>query len=395
MLGLYLAQLGISPVRVGFLLTATLAGASALTFAISLLGDRLGRRRSLTLCTLMVAGGSLAFALYPHYPALLLVALLGAISATGRDRGNFNVLEQAMLPQTGSDADRTGLFARYNLATALGSAAGALAAGGLSLAQRWAGATALEAYRAAFIFQSGLMLALAAAYSRMTPQVEAQAPAGPARLLPPLTSRGVVARLSALFALDSFGGGLVVQSFLAYWLNHRFGFSEGTLGAAFFVGGMLGALSFPVAAWLARRIGLINTMVFTHLPSNVFYILIALAPWGWLALLFYFCRESLGSMDMPTRQSYIMAVVPPDERTAAAGITTLSRTAAQSASPSLAGFLVSAGSDSASFILGGSLKIFYDLLLFFSFRRIKPPEEARPTPPPHRVSRSGQSRPLL
>ena len=380
-LGLYLAELGFSSVRVGLLLTATLVGASALTFIVSLFGDRFGRRRSLAVFTLMIGLGSLAYALFPRYPVLLITGLLGAISATGKDRGNFSVVEQAMLPQTATDAERTGLYARYNLISTLGSAAGALAAGVPVLLQRWLHMEVLPSYKAIFLFQSAVAVLLANAYWWLTPAVEAPGRANGGRLvLPKARSAKIVAGLSALFALDSFGGGLVVQSFLAYWLKVQFGFSAATVGVAFFLGGLLGALSFPVAAWLARRIGLVNTMVFTHLPSNLFFAAIALAPWGWLALAFYFCREALGSMDVPTRQSYIMAVVSPEERTAAAGFTTLSRQAAQSVSPSLAGWMVQAVGAGSPFFLAGGVKILYDLGLWLSFRRIKPPEEVRTSP---------------
>jgi len=377
-LGLYLAELGFTSIRVGVLLTATLVGAASLTFVVSLFGDRFGRRRSLALFTLLIAIGSVTYALFPRYPVLLITGLLGAISATGKDRGNFSVLEQAMLPQTATDAERTSLFARYNLISTLGSAAGALAAGVPVLLQRWLHMDALDSYKAMFLFQAALALPLAAFYWRLTAGVEALGGNGGRLVLPKARSARIVAGLAALFAMDSFGGGLAVQSFLSYWLKVQFGFTAGTVGVAFFFGAILGALSFPVAAWLAKRIGLVNTMVFTHIPSNVFFAAIALAPWGWLALVFYFCREALGSMDIPTRQSYIMAVVEPEERTAAAGFTTLSRQAAQSISPSLAGWMVQAVGAGSPFFLAGGVKITYDLALWLSFRRIKPPEEARP-----------------
>ncbi|MBI3743820.1 MAG: MFS transporter [Chloroflexi bacterium] len=374
LLGPYLKSEGFSPLKVGILLTTALVGGLVLTLAASLWGDRLGRRRALAGSALLATIGAVVVAMWPNFAPLLAVTLLGAINPTGQDRGAFNAVESAMLPQMASARERTWVFSRYNLVAALAASFGALAAGAPTLL-RHVGAGEQDAFRVMFLLYAAAMAVLALLYLRLSHAVEAESADLSRPRLIPAKSRRIIGGLAALFALDAFGGGLVVQSYLAYWFNLKFGFSLSQLGYLFFATGMAASFSFLVAAKVSEKIGLVNTMVFTHLPSNILLFFVPLAPNAASAVALLLARQALSQMDVPTRQSYTMAVVAPEERTAAGGITAVSRTAAQSASPSLSGWMTHAVGLSGPLLLAASIKGFYDLVLWTAFRKRKPPEE--------------------
>lgn len=375
---LYLSATGLSEAQIGVLLTLTLLGDTAISFWITTHADRVGRKRMLLGGAGLMAGAGIIFALTGDFYLLLLAATIGVISPSGNEVGPFLPIEQAALSHLISDQQRTRVFAWYNLMGSMATAVGALGGGALAQAIKAAGYDALTGYRAVVIGYAIMGLILAGLFSRLSTAVEAQ-PTDTVRLGTTFglhRSRTIIARLSGLFALDAFAGGFIVQSVLAYWLYKRFGMEAGALGAVFFVANVLSGLSLLVAARLAARIGLINTMVFTHLPSNILLMLIPLMPNLAAALTLLLVRFSISQMDVPTRQSYTMAVVTPDERSAAAGITAIARTSGAAIAPLLAAPL--AGSPTLSgllFVIAGGLKVAYDLALYASFRALKPPEE--------------------
>ncbi len=389
-LALYLAQLGLSDQQIGLLLTLTMAGDAVISLAITSRADRLGRRRMLLLgAGLMILAG-LVFVLLGQADisglALLLLsiaAIIGTISPSGAEVGPFLSIEQAILPQTAPDAQRTQVFAWYNLVGSFATALGALAGGGLASLLQWGGNTPLASYQAVVLGYALLGGVLALLFTRLSAAAEPAPPSGASSLTSGgqraffglHRSRAVVLRLSGLFALDAFAGGLVVQSLIAYWFYVRFGVEAALLGAIFFGANICAGLSALGAARIAARFGLINTMVWTHIPSNVLLMLVPLMPNLPLAIAVLLARFSISQMDVPTRQSYTMAVVAPDERSAAAGVTSIARTVGSALSPLLTGLLLGAGLFSLPFFLAGSLKIVYDLLLYRSFRALKPPEE--------------------
>jgi MFS family permease len=370
---LYLAETGLSTVQIGLLLTLTLVGDTIISLAITTRADRIGRRRMLLAgAALMVfAGGFFAFT--RSFILLLVAATIGVISPSGNEVGPFLALEQAALSQIVSDQRRTAVFSWYNLAGSFATALGALCGGGLSQVLRTAGQEPLAAYRAVIVGYALLGVILALLFSRLSPRVEAPPLEGaPARLLGLHSSRGIVAWLSALFSLDAFAGGFVVQSIVAYWFHVRFGVPPAVLGSIFFGANILAGISALAASRLASRIGLINTMVFTHIPSNVLLIAVPLMPTLPLAIAALLLRFSISQMDVPTRQSYTMSVVKPEERSAAAGLTGIARTTGASLSPVFTGpMLNNPLLLSLPFFLAGGLKIVYDLLLYISFRRGK------------------------
>lgn len=386
-LALYLAQLGLSEARIGLLLSLTLLGDTLVSLGITTNADRLGRRRMLVLgASLMILAG-IVFALTQDFLVLLIAAIIGVISPSGNEVGPFLSIEQASLTQLIHSRQRTGIFAWYNLVGSFATAFGALAGGGLTQGLRGAGLSDLNSYRAIVLGYAGVGLLLSLLFSRLTPAVEIGAgePAQTAKTIedsatrPFLglrSSRNVVLKLAGLFSVDAFAGGFVVQSLVAYWFNLKFGVEPGVLGAIFFGANLLAGVSALSAAWIAGRIGLINTMVFTHLPSNVLLALVPLMPTLPLAVGVLLLRFSISQMDVPTRQSYTMAVVDPDERSAAAGITGVARTVGASLAPVFSGlFLANPALLGLPFFISGGLKIVYDLALFRSFRRMKPPEE--------------------
>ncbi len=373
-LAVYLHALGLDPVRIGFILTAALAGSAIMTVAWSLVADRYGRRRTaMTTAALMVVGG-LLFAFGASFPVLLLATFTGTISVSNSEVGVFQTVEQAVLPQTAPDSHRTWLFSLYNLVANFASAAGALFATSVALFAAL-GLSGPDAYRPLFVLYAVVGLAELALFATLSDRVELAKVAGEKRFIGIHRSGGTVAKLSALFGLDAFAGGFVVHSLVAYWFFLRWGFDVGQLAALLFWVGIVSGLSFLAAGWLAQRIGLLNTMVFTHLPSNALLILVPLAPTAWLAVALFLLRMSMSQMDVPTRQSYVMAIVDPEERTATAGITNVARMAASAVSPTLTGLAFGATVLAAPFIAAGALKIAYDSLIWLTFRRVRPPEE--------------------
>jgi MFS family permease len=356
---LYLSAIGLESRRIGLLLSLTLAGDVLLSLYLTTHADAIGRRRTLVAGALLMIGAGIVFAITRDFTLLVIAATIGVISPSGNEVGPFLAIEQVALAQTATPRERTALFARYNLAGSFATAAGSLAAGLFSAA---------SGYRSAVVAYAFFGIALVALFTRLSPNIERAPSAVPMRIE---RSRGVVARLSALFALDSFAGGLVVQSGVAYWFFRRFGLSPATLGAIFFGANLLAGISSLAAASMARRFGLLNTMVFTHLPSNVLLILVPLMPNLPLAITVLLLRFSISQMDVPTRQSYVIAVVDETERTAAAGITGVARTTGAALAPVIAMPLIaSAGHDWLPFVAAGALKIIYDVVLLWSSRHV-------------------------
>lgn len=376
-LALYLAALGLSERQIGVVLTLTLLGDAVMSLGITTLAERLGRRRMLCLGTALMVFAGLMFLLSSHFAVLLVAACIGTLSPSGGEVGPFTSIEQGVLPQITPPAYRTQVFAWYNLVGTCAAGSGALSGGALAQALQHAGATALTSYRMILLGYVGFGLLLGLIFTRLSAAMEA--PAGASRSRQGIfglhQSRRVVFKLAALFMLDAFSGGLVVESLMAYWFYVRFGVEPALLGSLFFGTHLFAGLSSLAAARLAARFGLLNTMVFTHLPSNVLLILVPLMPNLPLAMTMLLLRSCLSQMDVPTRQSYTMAVVTASERTAAAGITTVARTAARAWAPLLTGALLQASWLSWPFILAGSLKIVYDFALYRGFRQLHPPEE--------------------
>jgi MFS family permease len=378
-LALYLAALGFSDGAIGVVLSLTLAGDAAVSLWLTTHADRLGRRTTLVIGAALMAASGLVFAATRNTTVLALAAIAGVISPTGKEIGPFLSIEQAALAEIVPAERRTHRFAWYHFAGSLAAALGALAGGLLTSGLEHRGMAAVDAYRVVLVGYAAAGALLLVLFLTLSPAVEpvraaAGAPAPVRRTLGLHRSRAIVMRLSALFALDAFAGGFIVQSILAYWFHVRFGVDESVLGEILFGVNLLAALSAVAAAWLAQRIGLINTMVATHLPSNVLLCLVPLMPTLPLAIGVLMLRFSISQMDVPTRQSYTVAVVAPDERSAAAGVTTIARSVGAAAAPALSGVLLGVSLASPFFAAGG-LKIVYDLLLFRSFRRHRPPEE--------------------
>lgn len=374
-LGVYLDLIGLDAVQIGLAVTGAVAGSGAMTVVWSVLADRYGRRRTVQTMALLMFLGGLLFAFSDSFWLLLLGAATGTISATSSEVGPFQTVEQAVLPQTAPDERRTWLFSVYNMLGNFAGAFGALfaASAGFFASVGLAGAAA---YRPLFVLYALIGLANLGLFLQLSDRVELAKVEGERRLLGIHRSRGTVAKLSALFSLDAFAGGFVVHSLVAYWFYLRWGLAPEALGVVFFWVGVLSGLSFLAAGWLAGRFGLLNTMVFTHLPSNVLLMLVPLAPTAWLAVALFLARMSVSQMDVPTRQSYAMAVVDPDERTATAGITNVARTTATAVSPTFAGLAFSAAALGLPFFIAGGLKILYDGLVYLTFRDVRPPEEA-------------------
>jgi MFS family permease len=370
---LYLAAIGLPDAEIGLLLTLTLLGDAAISLWLTTHADRVGRRRVLLAGSLLMGLAGLGFAASSSLAVLVVAATIGVISPSGNEVGPFLAVEQASLAQTIPDAHRTRVFAWFNLTGSFATATGALGGGTLAAALISAGRSPVDAYRTVIVGYALVAVALALLFSRVSAKVEA--PAAPdvsvARRLGLHRSQRTVARLSALFALDAFGGGFVVQSLIAYWFHLRFGADPGVIGASLFGANMLAGFSALAAVWIADRIGLVRTMVFTHLPSNVLLILVPAMPTLPLAVAVLLARFSISQMDVPTRQSYTMAVVDPDERSAAAGVTGIARSLGAAVSPLAAAPLIGGVALAGlPFVLAGSLKIVYDVLLYRSFRSL-------------------------
>ncbi|MFL5680716.1 MAG: MFS transporter [Chloroflexota bacterium] len=375
---LYLARLGLDGAAIGLILSLTLIGDTVISLWLTTHADRLGRRRVLIIGALLMAAAGLIFAATSVFALLLVAATIGVISPSGNEVGPFLAVEQASLTETIEDRRRTSVFAWYNLVGSIATACGALGAGLAVGALRNAGVSDIAAYRIVIVGYGVIGLAIAAIVSRVSPAVEVAVPADTtvARRLGLHKSRNIVLGLAALFSLDAFAGGLVMQSILAYWFHATYGVPEALLGAIFFAANLLAAASALAAAGIARRIGLINTMVFTHLPSNVLLILVPLMPNLQLAILVLLARFSISQMDVPTRQSYTIAVVEPDERSAAAGVTGIARSIGAGLSANFAGIFVASPALAAlPFFIGGGLKIVYDIALWVAFKARPAPEE--------------------
>lgn len=380
---LYLVQAGLNGSQVGRLLTLTLVGDTLISLWMTTRADRLGRRRMLITGAALMLFAGLLFALTKNFFLLVFAATIGVISPSGNEVGPFLSIEQAALSQIVSGGERTQAFAWYNLLGSVATALGALSGGALAQASQQIGLPSLQSYRVIVIGYAALGLLLGALFVKLSPAVET--PASPAEQKPMSWiekglglghSRRVVLNLSALFALDAFAGGFVVQSLLAYWFSVRFGVSPAALGGIFFGANLLAGLSALTAARVAARIGLVNTMVFTHLPSNLLLMLVPVMPSLPLAIGVLLVRFSISQMDVPTRQAYTMMIVRPEERSAAAGVTGVARTLGASAAPFFAGPLVlNAIWLSAPFFIAGALKIVYDLALYFNFRAVQPEKE--------------------
>ena len=371
LLAVYLTELGFSPFAVGLVATAALFGSSLTTLAIGLFG-RAGTQRKLLLAAsaLMVLTG-LAFAVAADFAWLLVIAFVGTINPSAGNVSIFVPMEHALLAGSADARRRTRLFAVYGLTGAIAASVGSLAAGSpeLLVSLGW---SRLDALRAMFLLYAALGIAGGLCY-RLIPAATEAAPESRSFALG--ASKRIVLRLAALFSIDAFAGGFAVQSLLALWLFEKFDLSLASAGTFFFASGLLAALSYPAAAWLAGRIGLLNTMVYTHIPSSLCLIGAALVPDLGLALALLLARAALSQMDVPTRSSYVMAVVTPAERAAAASVTSVPRGLASAASPALAGALFAAGYWALPLVICGALKIAYDLLLLVTFRGVKPPEE--------------------
>src|SRR5215471_2252044 len=367
----YLIEIGFNPFQVGVVATAALLGSAALTLAMGFIAPRRDSRSLLLACALLMIATGIAMPVSQHVIFIAAVAFFGTINPSTGDIGAHVPLEHAALAQEASDQDRTRVFARYSLIGALSIAAGALAAGLPDLLVS-TGLSRTGALRAMFYGYSALGLAAAGLYS-LLPRVRTAADSPKPTGLGP--SRKTVYRLAGLFSLDSFAGGFTVQSLLALWLFERFDLSLAAASTFFFWSNVLAAFSYPAAARLGARFGLVNTMVFTHIPSSVCLILAAFSPNLTVVLALLLVRSALSQMDVPTRTSYVMAVVTPAERTAAASVTAVPRSLASSISPALSGALLSTSFAGLPLVICGVLKIVYDLSLLFSFRHIKPPEE--------------------
>lgn len=371
LLPVYLAAVGMNAFEIGLVATVALLGSALMTLGIGLLGSRADQRVLLIAASVLMAMTGLAFAYSTTASLVLLISFLGTINPSAGSVSIFVPLEHALLTGAARASDRTAMFARYSLIGSLAAAAGALASGSPELLSRL-GLSRLDALRAMFVLYAVLGVLGGLLYARVR---AARSPQGTSRAAPLGPSRTIVYKLAALFSIDSFAGGFAVQSLIALWLFNKFGLSLAAAGLFFFWTGVLSAFSFPVAAWLSRKIGLVNTMVFTHIPSSLCLIGAALVPSVEMALALLLIRAALSQMDVPTRSSYVMAVVTPAERPAAASVTAVPRSLAAAASPALAGAMFAVGHESWPLVICGVLKILYDVALLWTFRHVRPPEE--------------------
>ncbi len=372
-LAAYLGLLGLSVFQVGAVVTATLLGSAVLTLAVGLVAHRLAPRRILFGATVLMLATGAGFALVSDFWPLLLIGFAGTLNPSSGDVSVFLPTEQSILSSEVAPVDRTALFARYSLGGTLLGAFGALASGLPEIVTRWLGCDLVDAFRFGFVAYGAVAVGIGALYLGMH---HGRVPAAAAQAVPLARSRSIVLRLTALFALDSFGGGFTVDSLLALWLFLRFDLSLQAAGSVFFGARLLSAFSQLVSPRLAARFGLIETMVFSHIPANMFLVMAAFMPNARLAVTCLLLRMALSQMDVPARQSYVMAVVPPEERAAAASVTNVPRSLATALAPLLAGALLQRSTFGWPLVVGGLLKITYDLLLLTQFRRVRPPEES-------------------
>ena len=367
LLGVYLGKLKLDAAVSGLVIGAGLAGVATAALLATLAGDRLGPKRFLMSLGLLAAAGGTLFALTKEPAFMAGAAFLGMVNGMGRDRGAALILEQALLPGTTSDDQRTRVFAVYNILQDVGHALGALMATLPTYLERFGVA---RPFQVSILVYSGIMAATVLLYVplRVAPRAAIKAPVTP-------ESRRILWKICPLFAMDSLGGGFLTSALLSYFFYERFGVDQASLGPLFFGARALNAASHVGAAWLAKRIGLVNTMVFTHIPSSLLLLTVPFAPTFWIAAVLFLLREGLVEMDVPTRQSYVMAVVRPEERTFASGVTNLVRVGAWAVAPGFAGLFIRTVTQAAPLFIGAGLKIVYDIALYAAFRRLKPPEE--------------------
>src|SRR5262245_48484975 len=373
LIGIDLARRGFDSAEIGLVVGVGLAGAALAALVVTLVGDRLGRRRSLVAVATLGGAGGLGVALGSDLGVVVGAAFVGMVNGMGRDRGAALIIDQAILPATAGDTERTKAFAWYNVVQDVGHAFGGLLAGAPALLRRLANVDEIAAGRVSLMLYSGILLVTASCYARLSAVSEVQANREKLRLAD--ETRRTLWRISALFAIDSLAGGFLTAALLSFFFFERFGTSEAAVGALFFGARVANAGSHLGAAWLAKRIGLVKTMVFTHIPSSLLLVTAALAPSFPIAARLSPPREGLVEMDVPTRQSYVMAVVRPEERTFASGLTHLVRLGAWAIAPAFAGLLMRGTSLVMPLLIGAGMKICYDLLLYAAFRRHRPPEE--------------------
>ena len=378
-LAIYLKLIGFDDLLIGLVLTVTLLNSVIFTLIASFYADRIGRRRTLAIYAALMSISGAIFVTTENHVMLIVAAFIGTINVTGSETGAFLTIEQSILPQTVKNTKKRNIiFAIYNMAGTFAMSAGVLLSGLPTIIQQQFGEilNQIDSIKPLFILYSLSGIVVIGIYLLLSNRIEVEG-----KIARPLTqtlspmSKNIVGKLSGLFAIDSFAGGFVIQSIVSFWFFTKFGADLTTLSYIFSVAGILTAFSFIASAKIADKVGLINTMVFTHIPSNILIILVAVAPSLPVAIAFYLIRMALSQMDVPTRQSYIVAVVNEEERTAAAGITNISRNISQAISPSLTGIIINTFTLSSPFIIGGLLKIAYDIALYVNFRKIKPPEE--------------------
>lgn len=378
LLALHLVAEGFSVASIGLLIGVGLGGSSIATIVVSSFGDRWGRRRVLVVLSLLTATGYLGVAAVRDLALLLPMAFVGMLNGMGRDRGAASALEQAILPQTVPDEQRTWALAWYNLTLDIGHAAGAAAAAVPALLAGSAYLSLTAGHRLAFVACAVAGLGAVLPYLWLRSDIEVpQTVRDETRPALTPTGRRVITRLALLFGLDSIGGGFLNAALIAYWMLHQFALSETDIALLFFAARLLNATSHLLAAWLASRIGLLNTMVWTHLPSSVLLMLAPVTSQAALAIALFLAREALVEMDVPTRQSYALAVVKPEERTFASGATNVTRNVGWAVGPSIAGVIMQHVALAGPVMIGGGLKIVYDLLLYRAFKHVRPPEERR------------------
>jgi MFS family permease len=372
-IAVYLARLGLGGAALGTIVSVGLLGAAIAALLATLLADRVGRRRSLVTLALLSAAGTLLFAASGDATVLLAAAFVGMLNGMGRDRGAALSIEQAALAGTTTAAKRTTAIAWYTMLQDIGHATGALVATLPAVIERFTSLRGAAPHRVLFIGCAIGAIGAAGLYGRLSSAVEEGTAAGARKLSP--QGRAVLTKISALFALDSLAGGFLTTALLSYFFFERFAAPESLIAVLFFGARIMNAGSHLGAAWLAKRIGLVNTMVFTHIPSSLLLATVAVAPSFPVAAALFLAREGLVEMDVPTRQSYVLAVVAPEERTFASGVTNLVRLGAWSIAPVFAGAMMVKGSILLPLLIGAGMKITYDVLLWLAFRRVKPPEE--------------------
>lgn len=374
-LTLYLSSINFPISQIAVVISLGLSGCALGTLLASFSADHFGRRRTIALVGLLMALGGLILIFAKGHFIICLAAFIGMLNGMGRDRGMGLTIEQAIIPQITSDKNRTKTFAWYNVTVDVCNAFGALLALLPVFLRNYLAFSTVNSYQWTWGFYTLLSLMSVVVALKLSPAVEAQTKTKPGYLSP--ESRNKVLRFAAIASLDSLGGGFLTNALISFWFFKRFGVDETFLAPLFFFARMANGFSHLAAAWLARRIGLVKTMVFTHLPSSLLLMTVPFMPNIWVATIFFMFRECLVEMDVPARQSYLMAIVKESERTAASGITNLTRSAAWAVSPMIAAPLMGGLTLAAPLFIGPALKVSYDILLYFSFRHIKPPEELR------------------